>query len=235
MQTNKRFKWSVLAVVACAWLTGVAAWAGTPRKMAYQLMALDPASGKVLADRDISVRMELRQGAADGSAVWSQDFAARTDEAGMCQLMLEWADSIDWSAGDYFLVTMVDGQACGAAQLTSVPYALQTAAVEGVITPQELASCAWRTTDNNGYYTYVYRFQADGTGTLQADASEEGMGYSRTFRWQLDAVGHLCLYELMETNSAGSVALGAYTFTVQKLSDTSIAFDNRAWTPLQTR
>lgn len=218
------FKRCALAALAGVWLLcGAQALGGTPRKMAYQLMALDPASGKVLANTDVSVRMELRQGAADGPAVWSQNFSVRTDEAGVCQFVLEWTDSINWDAADYFLATIVNGQECGAPQLTSVPYALQAATVEGVVTPAELTG-TWKKSEEISWV-----FQPDGTGRKVEPYGSDGQR-TTTFRWKLDAVGHLALYDLVETLPDGQRYTGGLdTYTVQKLSATQLCFEDDLW------
>lgn len=218
-------KFMVALLIAFLFCTFHAA-AGVPRKMAYQIMALNPTTGQVLANRDVNIRIELRQGSATGTAVWSQDFAVRTDEAGVCQLTLEWADSINWSAGDYFLATTVNGQECGAAQLTSVPYALQAqqaTTVEGVITPQELAG-TWQKSEEISWV-----FQPDGTGRKVEPYGSDGQR-TTTFRWKLDAVGHLALYDLVETLPDGQRYTGGLdTYTVQKLSATQLCFEDDLW------
>ena len=76
--------------------------AQVPQKMAYQIMALDPATGRVLANRNVDVRIELRRGAQDGPSVWSQQFSVTTDEAGICNLTLTLADTISWGAASYY-------------------------------------------------------------------------------------------------------------------------------------
>lgn len=210
----RRNLWAVL-LVAFSFCT-FQAIAGVPRKMAYQIMALNPTTGQVLANRDVNIRIELRQDKTDGQAVWHQDFEARTDEAGICQLTLELAEDIDWVSANYYLATLIDGQECGASQMMSVPYALQAASVEGIITAKELVG-TWL--EKNGNYKYV--FKEDGSGirmyNLDTNTKEE------PFKWALDNVGHLLVYDLQYYGGSG---LGLYTYSVQKLSDTSIVFDD---------
>lgn len=210
----RRNLWAVL-LVAFSFCT-FQAIAGVPRKMAYQIMALNPTTGQVLANRDVNIRIELRQDKTDGQAVWHQDFEARTDEAGICQLTLELAEDIDWASANYYLATLIDGQECGASQMMSVPYALQAATIEGIITKKELVG-SWL--EKNGNYKYV--FKEDGSGirmyNLDTNTKEE------PFKWALDNVGHLLVYDLQYYGGSG---LGLYTYSVQKLSDTSIVFDD---------
>ncbi len=208
-------KFMVALLIAFLFCTFHAA-AGVPRKMAYQIMALNPTTGQVLANRDVNIRIELRQEKTDGQAVWHQDFEARTDEAGICQLTLEFADDIDWASADYYLATLIDGKECGASQVMSVPYALRAATIEGVITKKELIG-SWL--EKNGNYKYI--FKEDGSGIrlydFDTDTKEE------PFKWTLDNVGHLLVYDLQYY---GGSSFGLYGYSVQKLSDTSIVFDD---------
>lgn len=192
--------------------------AGVPRKMAYQIMALDPTTGKVLANRAVSIRIELRKDTTNGPAVWHQDFKVQTDEAGVCQLTLELADSISWGAANYYMATIVDGKECGAPQITSVPYALQAATVEGNITRKELVGSwmdiFWDGTPYNNGYGYV--FNEDGSGyrlDYYYDPPER-----KDFKWTLDNMGRVLLHYTDQND------LWAETLSIQKLSATSIAF-----------
>lgn len=210
----RRNLWAVLLAVFS--FCTFQAVAGVPLKIAYQIMALNPTTGQVLANRDVNIRIELRQEKTDGQAVWHQDFEARTDEAGICQLTLEFADDIDWASADYYLATLIDGKECGASQVMSVPYALRAATIEGVITKKELIG-SWL--EKNGNYKYI--FKEDGSGIrlydFDTDTKEE------PFKWTLDNVGHLLVYDLQYY---GGSSFGLYGYSVQKLSDTSIVFDD---------
>ena len=182
----RRNLWTVL-LVAFSFCTFQAA-AGVPRKMAYQIMALNPTTGQVLANRDVNIRIELRQDKTDGQAVWHQDFEARTDEAGICQLTLELAEDIDWASADYYLATLIDGKECGASQVMSVPYALQAGSVEGVVTKREIIGSWLR---NDGRFKYIF--------------NEDGSGYKLDFyydnpepeniKWMLDNLGRLVIFD----------------------------------------
>ncbi len=206
----RRNLWAVLLAVFS--FCTFQAVAGVPRKMAYQIMALNPTTGQVLANRNVNIRIELRQDKTDGQAVWHQDFEARTDEAGICQLTLEFADDIDWASADYYLATLIDGQECGASQMMSVPYALQAATIEGVITKEELIGTWVERRENE--HTYV--FKEDGTGYCQYYPSDDLC----SFKWLLDNLGHLLLYDKNDFDGYDDE-----TYCVQKISDTSIAFD----------
>ena len=56
--------------------------AQAPQEMAYQIMVLDPKTGKIQADEDVSIRIEIRKNAPNGSVVWEKDFNGHTDQTG---------------------------------------------------------------------------------------------------------------------------------------------------------
>lgn len=218
--TLRRTLWVALLVVFS--FCTFQAVAGVPRKMAYQIMALDPTTGQVLANREVNIRIELRKDTTNGPAVWYQDFKVQTDEAGVCQLTLELADSISWGTANYYMATIVDGKECGAPQITSVPYALyaqnalQAGSVEGGMTKKDLIGTWW---ENNGNYKYIFKEDGSGIRTYDLDTNPK----EEPFKWVLDNVGHLLVYDLQYY---GSSDVGLYTYSVQKLSDTTIAFDD---------
>lgn len=195
-QTN--FLPKLLARAAVAWVvaaclaSALPIVAQVPQKMAYQIMALDPATGRVLANRNVDVRIELRRGAQDGPSVWSQQFSVTTDEAGICNLTLTLADTISWGAASYYLATLVDGQECGAPQVTSVPYALQAARLDGVVTKQELLG-TWQTAEEGESVDRVYTFAADGICTYVNYGGMEPYTYHYT--WDLNGAGILSMYD----------------------------------------
>ncbi len=193
--------------------------AATPRKMAYQIMALNPQTGQVLADRDVDVRIELRRDKADGEAVWSQQFSVRTDAAGVCNLTLDLASDIDWAASTYYLATVVDGVDCGAPQVTSVPYALQAASLDGVITKEELVG-TWR---RGTPFSKVVTYNSDGSGAFSDPNSDGSSSSSGTFKWSLDTTGKLLWYDIQDGSSYWNGGV-VHTYSVHKISDTQIAY-----------
>ncbi len=207
-----------------SFLTVTDAAAATPRKMAYQIMALNPQTGQVLADRDVDVRIELRRDKADGEAVWSQQFSVRTDAAGVCNLTLDLASDIDWAASTYYLASVVDGVDCGAPQVTSVPYALQAASLDGVITKEELVG-TWR---SGGSISQVVTYNSDGSGAVSYFYSDGASGGTDSFKWSLDTTGKLLWYDIQyeKPSSADDEVL---TNFVYKISDTQIAYGDRLY------
>lgn len=164
--------------------------AQAPQEMAYQIMVLDPKTGKIQADEDVSIRIEIRKNAPNGSVVWEKDFNGHTDQTGVCSLTLDFSDKIDWSAESYYLATIINGTECGSPKITSVPYALHAASLEGIITQKELIG-TWKYSGEE--FTDVFTFKEDGTGLFQT--SEDGItGYhGYPFKWMLNKAGFLAI------------------------------------------
>lgn len=141
-------------------LCGTEAVAQTPTEMQYQLLVLNPETGQVRASQEVQVRIELRQGSETGQAVWAHEQTATTDARGLCNLTLDFGSSVDWTSGDYYLASVIDGKECGAPKLTAVPYALCANALADVMTTQELIG-RWQRTGNDAQGYFV--FNADGT------------------------------------------------------------------------
>ncbi|MGC9470545.1 MAG: hypothetical protein ACP5D1_03265, partial [Bacteroidales bacterium] len=109
-----------------------------PHGLNYQGVARD-ASGQVLAEQNITLRISLLQGGETGTLVWEESQAVTTNTVGLFNLVIgleehrtggsapTFAD-VDWSTPPYFLKVEMDaGQGfadMGASQLLSVPYAL---------------------------------------------------------------------------------------------------------------
>lgn len=56
---------------------------------------------------------------------------------GICTISLDFAD-VDWNQGNYFIKAFVNGNAVGASQIKSVPFALIADGVRGVLTKRQL-------------------------------------------------------------------------------------------------
>jgi hypothetical protein len=114
---------------------GIHSFSQAPDVLNYQAVVRD-ASGQLLKDQDLSVRISILQGSVDGSVVYSETFSTTSNAYGLIRLRIgEGAttddfSAIDWSAGPYFLRVAIDpdgGTAytdIGTTQLLSVPYAL---------------------------------------------------------------------------------------------------------------
>ncbi len=172
--------------------------AQAPAEMTYQVMVLDPTSGKVMSNEDVKIRIEIRQDKDDPqSAVFSQDFDVRTDVTGICNLTLELSANIDWSTNNYF-VTYVNNIYCGGNKITSVPYSLyaaQAASLEGIISKKYLEGIWKCTLESKGdQATATFTFNSDGTGSYLESGYEVYDNHSYTFTWKVNSAGVLALF-----------------------------------------
>lgn len=188
----------LILAVAVLLMTGTAAMAQTPDEMQYQLLVTNPQTGEIRAQKTVSIRMEVRKDNPAGTVVWAKDYSAETDKRGLCTLSLGFGSDVDWGNGTYYLATIIDGKECGAPKLTSVPYAMQAAALDGVATSKELVG-TWKGTSSRGgdseITSYTYTFNADGTGELNEVTAYSHGGDTDTrlfqFNWKLTKTGIL--------------------------------------------
>jgi hypothetical protein len=173
--------------------------AQVPQGMTYQLMVLDPETGRVKANEDVTLRIEVRQGATDGNAVWALDSLVHTDKTGMCNLTLNINDSIDWSIGNYYLVTIIDNVVCGMPEITSVPYAFyagEAAALEGIITRKELIGRWVLTHVYPGDEEQIYVFNEDGSGFYISKHYDDTT--THPFNWLINQAGIIAVLYLTD-------------------------------------
>lgn len=110
--------------------------AQAPEKMSYQAIVRN-ASGQLLTNQNIAVRVSVLQGSSAGTAVYSERVSGLTNANGLISLeigsgtVLSGAFSaIDWGTNNYYLKTETDPAGgtnytiTGTSQLLSVPYAL---------------------------------------------------------------------------------------------------------------
>jgi len=64
---------------------------------------------------------------------------------------LDFAD-VDWNQGNYFIKAFVNGDAVGASQIKSVPFALIADGIRGVLTKRQLIG-TWKV-NNLGFITF---------------------------------------------------------------------------------
>ena len=197
---------SLIVVALMVALGAGVAYATAPKQMTYQIMVLDPQTGNIRANRDVKIRIEVRQGSETGSAVYGTDFNVHTDKTGVCNVILDIPDNVDWSTGNYFLTTLVDDELSGSSKLTSVPYAFHSNtackadtatvanSVKDVISRAELLG-NWQYSEKGSptTATVTYTFNDDGTGALHKvytfsdgtiDKTEDA-----TYTWVVNQVG----------------------------------------------
>ena len=128
---EKRIRVIVLLLLACA-----CAYAQAPQKMTYQSVVHD-ANHSLVDNHNVSARIWIMQGGADGAAVYIETQTATTNANGLMTLVIGEGTvvsgslaNIDWADGPYFLKAEVD-PAGGSSytqvtvqELLSVPYAL---------------------------------------------------------------------------------------------------------------
>jgi hypothetical protein len=128
---KKQISTTILAV-----LVSVCVWAQAPQKMSYQAVVRN-ADNTLVANQNVSARIWVLQGSANGTAVYIETQTAVTNANGLMTLSVGEGTSvsgsfgtIDWANGPYFLKTEID-PAGGSSyaletvqQLMSVPYAL---------------------------------------------------------------------------------------------------------------
>lgn len=131
-----------------------------PNELNYQVMALDPTTGKVLSNQKVSIEMALLKG-INGEKIWSQTFDTETDEAGICAITLD-VTEVDWNTPDLYMSTIINENDCGSAKLCSVPYSIQAKTIDGVITRRDLIG-TWASEENEGFFKI--NFNNDGTAS----------------------------------------------------------------------
>lgn len=176
------------------WLSSLSVAAQVPSAMDYQILATNPQTGMVLANKELTIRVELRLNAEDGETIWSTEEKVTSSKSGVCTISLDFAD-VDWSQGIYFIKAFVDGEPIGASQVKSVPFALIADGVRGVITKNKLIG-TWIAVDEDGKYgrsVYTFVFNKDGTFSYSYSYYSESFHdkdeYTGT--WKLNNLGKI--------------------------------------------
>lgn len=110
--------------------------AQAPEKMSYQAIVRN-ATGQLLTNQNVSVRVSVLQGSSAGTSVYSERVSGLTNANGLLSLEIGSGTvlsgtfaSINWASGNYYLKTETDPAGgtnytiAGTSQLLSVPYAL---------------------------------------------------------------------------------------------------------------
>lgn len=170
-------------------------FAQVPTSMDYQIMATNPNTGQVLANKEMKVKVELRLGSEEGNAVWSKEETLKSSKSGVCTISLDFKD-VDWSQGNYFIKAFIDDKPVGASQIKSVPFALYADGVSGVITKKQLiGTWKWKgnvsdNPDNDFIDEYTVIFNEDGSFSWVYDNfTELDEKYFGT--WSLNNLGYI--------------------------------------------
>lgn len=104
-----------------------------PASFKYQAVLRD-IRGNIEANTATNIIIDILQGSATGSVVYSETHSVTTDGYGLINLDLGNGtatvgsiSAINWNTGIYFVKVTVDGVVMGTSQLLSVPYALYSA------------------------------------------------------------------------------------------------------------
>lgn len=170
-------------------------FAQVPTSMDYQIMATNPNTGQVLANKEMKVKVELRLGSEEGNAVWSKEETLKSSKSGVCTISLDFKD-VDWSQGNYFIKAFIDDKPVGASQIKSVPFALYADGVSGVITKKQLiGTWKWKgiTSDNpevDWADEYTVIFNEDGSFSW-VYAESTGLNEKYFGTWSLNNLGYI--------------------------------------------
>lgn len=170
-------------------------FAQVPTSMDYQIMATNPNTGQVLANKEMKVKVELRLGSEEGNAVWSKEETLKSSKSGVCTISLDFKD-VDWSQGNYFIKAFIDDKPVGASQIKSVPFALYADGVSGVITKKQLiGTWKWKgnVSDNPNdefIVEYTVIFNEDGSFSWVYDEFT-GLDEKYFGTWSLNNLGYI--------------------------------------------
>ena len=198
-----------------------------PNEMSYQIMVLDPDNGKVIANKEAEICIELRKGSPTGDVAWSKTFTSTTDQRGICNLTLEVGNEVNWSDGEYYFATIINGKECGAPKITSVPYAFraataqtattaatayQASSLKGLPTREQLIG-TW-VYNRNSTNTYTYIFNEDSTGNKTIEDDIECV--NQPFKWQYRSNGTIFIQENNEHDAE------CFVLQIHLLSETQL-------------
>ena len=109
---------------------------------------------------------------------------------GICTISLDFAD-VDWNQGNYFIKAFVNGEAIGASQIKSVPFALIADGMRGVLTKRQLIGTWKASREEKGSLTYhTFNLEKDGSFSYsRKDDDYEPEYYSGT--WKVNNLGFI--------------------------------------------
>lgn len=127
MKKNYTFGIAMLLIVAFL-LQIQTTLAQTPNQFKYQAVLRD-ATGNIIASQQKSVVIDILQGSASGTSVFTETHNATTTAQGIINLNIGSINTtgiaaINWDSNTYFIKISVGGVQMGTSQLLSVPYAL---------------------------------------------------------------------------------------------------------------
>jgi len=134
----------VTSSLACMLISGVflpqQAGAQPPEKMSYQAVIRN-SSDALVTNKQVGMQISILRYSATGTLVYSETQMPTTNGNGLVSIEIgsgEGFDTIDWTAGPYFIKTETDPTGgtnytiTGTSQLLSVPYALHAKTAESI-------------------------------------------------------------------------------------------------------
>ncbi|MFH2141691.1 MAG: hypothetical protein ABIJ97_04670 [Bacteroidota bacterium] len=128
---------TILAVI----LLTASVYAQSPEKMSYQAVIRN-SSDVLVTNQAVGMQISILQGSMTGTVVYTETQTLATNANGLITIEIGTGagfNTIDWSAGPYFIKTETDPTGgtnytiTGTSQLLSVPYALHAKTAESVI------------------------------------------------------------------------------------------------------
>lgn len=179
-----------LVQIIFLWLCSLSALAQVPSAMDYQVMATNPKTGQVLANKELLLKVEIRLNSEDGETIWSKEEKQTSSKSGICTMSLDLAN-IDWTLGSYYVKAFIDGEPIGASQIKSVPFALVADGINGVITKHKLVGTWVNTTVGGKEGTYIYTFNFNQDGTFSYSEKDDYGTDAYTGTWKLNNLGNI--------------------------------------------
>lgn len=225
-----------LLQIALLWLCSLSASAQVPSTMDYQIMATNPKTGQVLANKELLVKVELRLNSEDGETVWSKEENLTSSNSGICTMALDFAD-VDWSLGTYYVKAFIDGEPIGASQVKSVPFALMADGINGVITKRKLIGTwiAVEKWDEHGtakQASYKFVFNQDGTFSYVDDSERGGELYTGT--WTVDNLGRIICANINDSYENRMKHVFTTVFDRNDLGVTILGYNHQFYTEAKT-
>jgi hypothetical protein len=140
-------KITLLSLITLVFISNLISQA--PNLMSYQAVIWD-ASGNLVAEKMVSIKISILQGSVSGSSVYSENHRVQTNINGLVSLMIGGGTNatgkisdINWGGGTFFLKTETDPTGgnsysiIGTTQLVSVPYSLFSGLSKNIQTPKK--------------------------------------------------------------------------------------------------
>lgn len=131
-----------LFILIIAVLLKVSVFAQSPQKMSYQAVIRN-SSDALVVNTQIGMEINILKGSVSGTVIYTETQTPTTNANGLVSIEIGGEagfNSIDWSAGPYFIKTKIAVVApltnytiTGTSQLLSVPYALHAKTAESIV------------------------------------------------------------------------------------------------------